>query len=76
MRKDLPSVEHNDPISKADKKIIVSGLKEKAKDIFEDLIWQMKRNHTYPSVHYVNLQDAMRLAFNGMLGNAPELFSL
>lgn len=76
LRKDLPPHGHHPPVSYADKKIIVSGYKEKAKNVFDDCAWKLKKCQNYPSSYIIEIQDGMRLAYNGLLGNAPEHYDL
>lgn len=76
MRKDLPPHSHGKIISTDDHNIIISGNKQKAKNCFDDCAWKMNRCHNYPTAYGIDMQVAMRLAFNGLLGNHHEVFDV
>lgn len=77
LRKDLRPHKHGPVVSKEDKKLLICGNGEKALYVFEDLAYTIRKFHkTYPSSYSLDIQDEMRLAYNALLGNFPERYTI
>lgn len=76
----MPPMDGDPPVSTEQKLLMIGkdaeGDKFEAMKIFNDCCEQLLNCEDYPSRYGIELQDGMRMAYNILLGNTAELYSV